>query len=131
MDIPAPQKYHPEMDTSPFLNDDDTQLYQSYIGILRWAVELGRVDLSFVAGRMACFSAAPRKGHLHALLLVFGYCKKHDKSKIVFDHWKKDWSKVDWVEYDWRSFYEDVRGKSLPPNMPEPRGKGVQINLFL
>ena len=35
LDIPANQKYHPEIDTSNFLNNDDTQLYQSYIGILR------------------------------------------------------------------------------------------------
>ena len=39
LDVPVPQKYHPELDTTNFLNNDDTQLYQSYIGILRWAVE--------------------------------------------------------------------------------------------
>ena len=78
LDVPAPQKYHPEMDTMNFLNDDDTQLYQIYIGIIRWAVELGRIDLCYVAGRIACFSAAPRRGYLHALLIIFAYCKKHD-----------------------------------------------------
>ena len=56
-----PQTYHPELDSAYFLNDDDRQLYQIYIGILSWAVELGRVDLSYAAGRMARFSAAPRK----------------------------------------------------------------------
>ena len=35
LDILANQKYHPEIDTSNFLNNDDTQLYQSDIGILR------------------------------------------------------------------------------------------------
>jgi len=32
--------YHPELDISPLLSDDDTQLFASYIGILQWAVEL-------------------------------------------------------------------------------------------
>ena len=130
LDVPVPQKYRPELDTTNFLNDDDTQLYQSYIGILRWAVELGRVDLSYVAGRMSGFSAAPREGHLHTLLRIFAYCKKHDKSKLVFDYWKKDWNNVNWVEYDWKCFYDNIKGETLPSNMPEPRGKSVQINLF-
>ena len=88
------------------------------------------MDLSYAAGRMACFSAAPRRGHLHALLLIFAYCKKHDKSKLVFDHHKKNWDSVNWVEYDWKCFYEGIIGEALPSNKPKARGKSVQLNLF-
>jgi hypothetical protein len=52
---------HPELNDIHFLKDYDVQLYQSYIGILCWAVELGRVDLAHVAGAMARFSAALRQ----------------------------------------------------------------------
>jgi hypothetical protein len=44
-------------------------VYQSYIGILRWAVELGRVDVAHFAGTMAKkFNATPRQGHLTAVV---------------------------------------------------------------
>jgi hypothetical protein len=37
LDVPIQSGSHPELDTSRFLDDDDTQLYQSYTGVLRWA----------------------------------------------------------------------------------------------
>jgi hypothetical protein len=36
---PLPLDYHPEVDTSPLLDDDGTSRYASYIGILQWATE--------------------------------------------------------------------------------------------
>jgi hypothetical protein len=64
LDEPIEPGSHPELDDTGFLEDDDVQLYQSYIGVLQWAVELGRIDVAHVDGAMACFSAAQRKGHL-------------------------------------------------------------------
>jgi hypothetical protein len=58
-DIPAPPNYHPELDQSPFLNDDDTRLYQSYIGTICWAIEIGCIDLAYTASTMAKFMSAP------------------------------------------------------------------------
>jgi hypothetical protein len=77
LDVPIQQGSHPELDTTKFLCDDDTQVYQSYIGILRWAVELDRIDLAHSAGAMARFSAAPHEGHLFIVIRMFVYCKKH------------------------------------------------------
>ena len=37
--------YRPELDVSRELNEVDAAYYQSLIGILRWMVELGRVDV--------------------------------------------------------------------------------------
>ena len=34
LDIPVSPGYHPELDQTEHLNDEDRQLYQSYIGIL-------------------------------------------------------------------------------------------------
>jgi len=31
-----PTTFHPEIDNTAFLGTDETQLYQSYIGILQW-----------------------------------------------------------------------------------------------
>ena len=40
--------YRPEIDTTSELNAIDSAYYQSLIGILRWMVELGRVDICLV-----------------------------------------------------------------------------------
>ena len=42
---PIQTSYRPEIDTTPELNANDSAYYQSLIGILRWMVELGRVDI--------------------------------------------------------------------------------------
>jgi hypothetical protein len=42
---PLPPDYRPELDTSNEIKSDGIQYFQELIGILRWAVELGRVDI--------------------------------------------------------------------------------------
>ena len=39
------------------------QYYSSVIGILRWAMELGWIDICTEVSMMALFMAAPRTGH--------------------------------------------------------------------
>ena len=123
IETPCRTKYKPELDDTPFLDDDNHQIYQSYIGILRWAVELGRVDLCHAVGTMARFSAAPRKGHLVNVLRIITYAKKYRESKLVFDHLKKDFSTIPWTSKDWGDFYPDVGREVQPPGAPKPRGK--------
>jgi hypothetical protein len=43
---PALCDFHPEIDTSALLKDDEITLYQNYVGILRCAIELGRIDVA-------------------------------------------------------------------------------------
>jgi len=50
---PLPTDYHPELDDTPLLGEDDAQLYMSYIGILQWAVELGCIDIALHVSTMA------------------------------------------------------------------------------
>ena len=47
---PLPSNYHPELDTSEMLEAEDATTYQEYIGMLRWACELGRIDVLLVLG---------------------------------------------------------------------------------
>ncbi|MFN9957522.1 MAG: hypothetical protein ACK55I_30820, partial [bacterium] len=42
---PMQANYRPELDVSPILGPDQASYYMSLIGILRWAVELGRIDI--------------------------------------------------------------------------------------
>ena len=42
---PVPTNYGPELNASEELSEQDTGYYQSLIGVLRWIVELGQVDI--------------------------------------------------------------------------------------
>ena len=129
LDAPAAPDYHPELDSLDFLNDNETRLYQSYVGILRWAIELGRIDLAHTGATMATFMAAPRKGHIVAMLRVFAFLRKHISCKLVVDPRERDWSNKIWISANWKEFYPDIK-EDLPSNAPKPRGKSIQLNMF-
>ena len=44
-DTPISTTYHPSEYTTKEMNAEGLQLYQELIGILRWAVDIGRVDI--------------------------------------------------------------------------------------
>lgn len=129
-DTPLPPNYHPEDDQSPFLKDDEISLYQSFIGTLRWAVELGRIELTFGVSLMSRFATAPRTDHMQKLIWMFSYIKRHLDSKLVFDAFTRDWSHISFLKHDWSDFYPDAY-EPIPPNAPTPRGRAVQINIVL
>jgi len=87
-----PHEYKPELDISKECNEEEVSQYHQRIGVLRWAVELGRVDICTEVSMMAAHCAMPRKGHLDAVWHVFAYLKRHDKSKMVFDSWSPTFS---------------------------------------
>jgi hypothetical protein len=68
---PFENDYRPEMDTTPELNAAQANYYQSQIGVLRWMVELGRVDIITETSLLASQTAMPREGHLDAMLRMF------------------------------------------------------------
>ena len=52
---PLPEKYRPELDDTKELQGEMISRYQQIIGMLRWGVELGRIDiLVHVAHRHTC-----------------------------------------------------------------------------
>jgi Reverse transcriptase (RNA-dependent DNA polymerase) len=122
-----PAGYRPELDVTTYCNEEESNYFQQQIGVLRWMVELGRIDIAVEVSMLASFTAAPRLGHMDALLHVFVYLSQHSRSKLVLDD-----SYVPLVEQekqDWSSFYPEVV-EQLPPNMPPPRGKPMQMIVF-
>ena len=77
--------YHPELDMTPFCSDEQTQLYQNLIGMLRWAVELGRVDVLLEASQISSYMTSPRIGHLQEVINIFHYLKNHMFSWLPMD----------------------------------------------
>ena len=123
-----PSNYQPELDTTQLCDDEDTTYDQPQIGVLRWAVELGRIDICTEVSILSGYMAAPRAGHLSALMHVFAFMKSHKRSKVVLDPGYVD--HVEQEKPDWSDFYADAK-ELLPPDMPEPLGKPVQMTTFV
>ena len=77
--------YHPEIDITPELGEEDAAYFHYLIDVLRWVVELGRVDINVEASMLSSHLAMPREGHMQELLHVFTYLKKHMNTEMVFD----------------------------------------------
>jgi hypothetical protein len=63
--------YKTEIDESPELDPAMSNLYQSQIGILRWCVELGRIDIITEASLSSTYLCMPREGILEAVFHVY------------------------------------------------------------
>ena len=76
---PISSGYRPELDTTLELNAEGLQKYQEMIGMLRWAVELGCVDVLLETAMTSTHLALPRIGHLEQVYHIFGYLKGASK----------------------------------------------------
>ena len=128
-DTPMSTTYRPELDTSHELSPEIANWYQSAISVLRWAIELGRIDIITEVSMLASQMALPRKGHLFAILRIFSYLKKHANSRLPFDATYPEIDHNQFPRRDWRRFYMDVE-EPIPPNAPKPLSNLVIIRYF-
>ena len=70
---PYPASYRPEIDITPVLDEEQTNRFQQLIGILRWSIELGRVDVLTEVSCLSQHLAEPREGHLITVYIIFKY----------------------------------------------------------
>ena len=118
---PVTKDYRPELDTSPELDDEESTHYQSLIGVMRWMVEMGRVDICCEVSMLSSFVAMPREGHLQQIYHIFAYLKVHHNARIVFDPSYPDIKEEDFPRRNWMSHYGDAK-EDIPPNAPEALG---------
>ena len=127
--------YRPEIDITPELGEADAEYFHSLIGVLRWIVELGRVDINVEASMLSSHLAMPREGHMQELLHVFAYLKKHMNTEMVFDpsdpeNDMNSFQRQDWSYSIYSSPGEELK-EALPPSMPKPLGHGFKIRCFV
>ena len=129
---PLSPGYRPEIDISEELDDEEASYYQSLVGVLRWIVELGRVDICLEVSMMASYLAMPRKGHLEQLFHIFSYLKKNHNAEMVFDPSDPDIEPNDFPRQDWEATeFGDELEEELPPNCPEPLGLGMIMRAYV
>ena len=134
---PFPQNYRPEVDSSPELGDELATRYMQLIGILRWAIEIGRLDIQTEVSVLSQHQCVPREGHLDAVYRIFWYLKCQIKKgiygRIVFDpcepHIDEN-TMSPTAPGQWDDFYPDAE-EAIPPNMPPPRGRSVQTACYV
>ena len=127
---PFSSGYAPWLEATPELKADGVQRFQELIGQLRWAVEIGRVDILLETSLLSSHLAMPRAGHLEQAFHIFGYLKTHPKRKIGFDPAHPDINENRFQQCDWAEFYRDAR-EAIPNNMPAPRGKSMSTHCFV
>ena len=82
---PLKSTYQQELDVTQELEASDTSYYQSIIGVLRWIVKLGYIDICVEVSMMSSHLALPRRGHLDQVFQIFVYLKKYHNTKLVYD----------------------------------------------
>ncbi len=73
VDNPFPVNYEPSTDLSDLLDPDCSSFYQHLIGVMRWMVELGRINIATEVSMLSSYLACPREGHLDNALHIMGY----------------------------------------------------------
>ena len=131
--------YRPELNSSPFCNDELTNVYQNMVGVLRWIIELGRIDIQLETSLLSQYLAQPRQGHLSQACNIFRYLKsRYQKGHVVMDPtlWDISWSggpddthpreKAIYMA----ELYPDAT-QNIPYDMPSPLGNPVNITCFV
>ena len=129
---PMADKYQPELDSSPSLNDEEHSIYQKLIGTGLWVNSIGRMDIAYAIASLSRFSAAPKKGHLEALIEVFGYLKKFPDKRIEVNSTYEQVGVLVQPECGQESFieqYPDAR-EEIPANLPKPLGKPLKASIW-
>jgi hypothetical protein len=127
---PMTAGYGPELDQSPELDPRRANYFQGVIGVLRWACELGQIDILVAVLMLSRYLVNPREGHLQQVFHIYGYLKKHKRSTMVFDDSEPSFDPKCFRKCDWSKFYPNAEDL-IPPNMPEPRGKEVSMTCFV
>ena len=129
---PMESGYRPELDGSEELNASDTQYFQELIGVLRWATELGRVDILTEIAMLSSFQANPRQGHIEQIFHIFAFLKHNPKLSLYFDPAPPQLD-PSIFQYDIESFREHYRDahEEQPFKMPEPLGRAVTTTAYV
>ena len=127
---PCTAGYHLAEDTSKELNADGTRLFQELIGVLRWAMEIGRLDILLEVSLLSSHLAMPRAGHLQEVYHIFGYQKQSPRRRLFLDPDHPVISEDRFKKFDWEDFYRGAK-EEIPANIPDPLGKAVPTHCFV
>jgi hypothetical protein len=112
------------------LDPDCSSFYQHLIGVMRWMVELGCIDIATEVSVLSSYLACPREGHLGNALHVMGYLQLKHNSRLIFDPTYPDIDLTAFPSFDWTEFYGNME-EAIPLDMPPPLGKDVDLCMMV
>ena len=128
---PFPLVYEPEMYVSPLLLPDEASYYHNIIGVMRWMVKLGSVDISIEMSQISSFLPMPRKGNMVSDLQMMYYLRIRHNSCFVLD---PSYADINLSEFNsdknWTAFYGYFKESKLH-NAPKPLGKKIEVIMFV
>jgi hypothetical protein len=135
---PYPSSYRPELDITSELNDELGNRFQQLIGVLRWSIELGRIDIYTEVSCLSQHLCNPREGHLLAVYKIFRYLQANltkNPGRLVFD---STYTATDERLFEtsitdpqeWIDFYPEAY-EALPGKRLEPLGNPVKIRAYV
>ena len=108
-----------ELDTSPELDSDAMSHYLTFIGILTWMIELGRIDIIMEVSLLSSHIALPIEGHSEAAINVMAHVGQKYNSRLVYDSTYPEIDHSVFKKCDWLEFYRDAK-EPIPVNVPQP-----------
>ena len=129
---PMLSSFIPELDDSEELDPGDLQFFQEMIGMLRWATELGRVDILIEVSLLSQYQASARKGHMIEALRIFAFLEKNPKLSLYMDPQPPnlDYSLFSDDVEEFKEYYRDAK-EEMPHRMPKSRGVPVVTTAFV
>ena len=128
---PSRLGYEPEMDVSSKLPPEQASYFLISIDVMRWMVELGRVDIDVEVSMLSSFLLMPRKGNMNAALDSMSYLKVKHNSCLIIDPTYDD---IDYSELNdignWTDFHGDIE-EAKPGNEPTPCGNKIELGIFV
>ena len=129
---PMKMSYRPELDVSQVLNTKEAQKYQQFIGIARWIIELGRVEIPYEVLLLSINLDMPWKGHIKALIRIFVYLEKDYGKTIIIDTMIPKVDTLMEINTNWlKIIYGKDNQEEISANTPELLGKPMSVNVFL
>ncbi len=130
---PLSSGYRPKIDVSPELGDTDSSYFHSLVGVLRWIVELGGVDIDVKVSMMSSHLALPQAGHLKEIYHIFAYLKAHSNTEMVFDPTPVTPDMTLFERQDWSYSPYGCEGlnEELPRNIPKSLGPSMMMQVFV
>ena len=116
--------YTPELDATTELESDGITMHHEPIEELRWAIEIGRVDIGNEVSVLSSYQSAPRDGNLQHILHSFAFLKKKPKLTLYFYPSPALIDPTSFTGSTAEEFCDKYRGtkEELPSDAPKPRG---------
>ena len=132
---PMMKDYQPEIDAPK--QSEDKNMYRQLVGILRWACELGRIDILTEVSVISQHLCNPREGRLYAVFHIFNYFnvkRTFITGKLGFDYLEHPpyifpIKGTSTEKKYWVYFYPDAEDR-FPNGMLDPLGWKFRIRAY-